>query len=172
MICRTPYLTAAALTVCLSGSAWSQTPPAPAAAPAEPITFVSAADITVMMAKAEAVRQPGKPVPNSPMLKLDPYTANLEYRTSIGAAAMHEKEAELFVVIEGSGSVVLGGKLVNETRRDAENLSGTAIEGGVTRVVAKGDMFLVAETVPHWFNVIDGTLVLMSLHIPRPVSIP
>ena len=73
----------------------------------------------------------------------------------------------MFYVIEGSGTMVTGGKLVGETRTNAENLTGTAIEGGSTRVVGKGDFILVPEKTAHWFSKIDGTLVLMSLHVPH-----
>ena len=50
--------------------------------------------------------------------------------SAVGPASVHEKEAELFYVIDGSGTLVTGGKLVGETRTNADNLAGTAIEGG------------------------------------------
>ena len=56
----------------------------------------------------------------------------------------------------------------DEKRTNAENLSGTAIEGGSSRPVAKGDFIIVPEKTPHWFSAINGTIVLMSLHLPRP----
>ncbi len=62
---------------------------------------------------------------------------------------MHETEAELFYVIDGSGVVVLGGKLTGEKRTNAHNLSGDAIEGGESRKVAKGDVFIVPQGEPH-----------------------
>ena len=99
-----------------------------------------------------------------------PYNANLEYRASVGPAAVHETEAELFYVIEGSATMMTGGKLVNETRTNAANLTGTAIEGGTSRAVAKGDFIIVPEKTPHWFSAINGTIVLMTLHVPRPVG--
>jgi len=73
----------------------------------------------------------------------------------------------MFYVIEGSATMVTGGKLVKETRTNAENLSGTGIEGGSPRSIAKGDFIIVPENTPHWFSAITGTLVVMSLHVPR-----
>ena len=64
--------------------------------------------------------------------------------------------------------MVTGGKLVNETRTNPTNLTGKAIEGGTSRSVAKGDFILVPENTPHWFNSINGVLVLFSVHVPRP----
>jgi mannose-6-phosphate isomerase-like protein (cupin superfamily) len=103
----------------------------------------------------------------APLLRLAPYQANLEVRAAPGPAAIHEKEAELFVVLDGAGSIITGGKLVAETRRNADNLSGSGITGGVTRKIAKGDVFIVPQNTAHWFNAIDGRLVLMSFHVPR-----
>ena len=65
--------------------------------------------------------------------------------------------------------MVTGGKLVDGNATNADNLTGTAIEGGSSRSVAKGDFIVVPENTAHWFSAINGTLVLMSLHVPRPV---
>jgi len=135
--------------------------------PAAPKTFASAADVAALIAKAKSDRKQDQANFIQQILTLAPYNANLEYRGAVGPAAVHEKEAEMFFVIDGSGTLVTGGKLVGETRTNAENLSGTAIEGGTTRNVAKGDYFIVPEGAPHWFSKINGTLVLMSLHVPR-----
>jgi mannose-6-phosphate isomerase-like protein (cupin superfamily) len=130
-------------------------------------TFSSAADVEALLAKAKSQRK-DQPLISENILQLAPYSANLEYRASVGPAAVHEKEAELFYVIEGSATMMTGGKLVNEKRNGA-NLTGTAIEGGMSRKVAKGDFIIVPENTPHWFSAIDGTVVLMTLHVPRPV---
>ena len=134
-----------------------------------PKTYVSASDVTAMMAKAKNERKQDQANFSQALLQLAPYSANMEYRAAVPqAAAVHEKEAEMFYVIDGSGTLVTGGKLVGETR-NGDNLTGTAIDGGDTQAVAKGDFFIVPENTPHWFSKINGTLVLMSLHVPRPV---
>ena len=120
-----------------------------------------------MMAKAKSERKQDQANFIQGLLRLAPYTANLEYRAVVGPAAVHEKEAEVFYVVDGGGTLVTGGKLVGETRT-GDNLNGTAIDGGNTQEVAKGDFFIVPENTPHWFSKINGTLVLMSLHVPRP----
>jgi len=137
-------------------------PPAPA-----PKLFESAADVAALAAKAKATRKPDQANLAQPLLQLPPYTANLEYRAGVANAAVHEKEAELFYVIDGAGTLVTGGKLTAETRTNAENLSGTGIEGGKSQHVGKGDFIMVPENTPHWFSAIEGTLTLMSIHLPR-----
>jgi len=80
---------------------------------------------------------------------------------------VHEKEAEFFYVIDGAGTLVTGGKLVDEKRTNDANLSGTSISGGETKQIKKGDFILVPEGVPHHFPKVEGNLTLMSLHLPR-----
>jgi mannose-6-phosphate isomerase-like protein (cupin superfamily) len=130
--------------------------------------FTTSSEIQAMIAKAKSDHKEGQALISQRILGLAPYTASLEYRASVGPAAIHETEAEFFYVIDGAGTMVTGGKLVGE-QRNGVNLTGTAIEGGTPRQVAKGDFIVVPEGTGHWFSKIDQTLVLMSLHVPRPV---
>jgi mannose-6-phosphate isomerase-like protein (cupin superfamily) len=146
-------------------AAYSQEPAASAIK-----TFSSASDVAALLAKAQSERKDNQPLVSERILQLAPYNANLEYRAAVGPAAVHEREAELFYVIDGSATLTTGGKLVNEKRTNAENLTGTAIDGGASRPVAKGDFIIVPENTPHWFSAINGAVVLMTLHVPRPVG--
>jgi mannose-6-phosphate isomerase-like protein (cupin superfamily) len=139
------------------------------AAGAAPRLFAASADVKAMIARAKAERKPDQPNFSQPIVALAPYNANLEYRVGglNAPASVHDKDAELFYVVEGSGTVVTGGTLQNERRTNADNSSGTAIDGGTSRKIAAGDFVLVPERTPHWFTQIDGALVLMSLHLPR-----
>ncbi len=144
----------------------------PAPAPARDMTphmFTSAADVQALIAKAKSERKEGQANVTERILMLAPYSANLEYRASIGTAAIHEKDAEFFYVIDGGGTLVTGGKLVDEKRTNPVNLSGSAIEGGNSQHIAKGDFVVVPEGTAHWISSIDGVIVLMTLHVPRPV---
>lgn len=137
--------------------------------PPAPKLFTSAGDLTAMIAKAKAERRPDQANYTQPILRLAPYNANLEYRVAgLNAnAAVHEKDAEMFYVVEGSGTVVTGGTLHEGRRTNEANLSGPSIDGGERRRISKGDFIMVPEGTPHWFGEIDGALVLMSIHLPR-----
>src|SRR5262252_2835308 len=128
---------------------------------------VSAQQRAALAAKAKSERKEGQALLAQPIVQLAPYNVSLEYRAAVANAAVHEKEAELFYVVDGAATMVTGGKLTAETRTNAENLSGTGIEGGVSRHIAKGDFIMVPENTPHWFSAIDGTITLMSLHLPH-----
>lgn len=152
--------------VSLSHFAFAQQP-ATAPNPAASRTMVSAADVQAMIANAKNTRKPDQALLAQSMIQLAPYNVSLEYRAAVANAAVHETEAELFYVIDGSATLVTGGKLTKENRTNAANLTGAGIEGGTPRRVAKGDFIMVPEGVPHWFSAIDGTIVLMSLHLPH-----
>jgi mannose-6-phosphate isomerase-like protein (cupin superfamily) len=145
--------------------------PTPQAPPAQKL-FTSAGDLTAMIARAKKERKPDQANFTQPILQLAPYNANLEYRVAgINAnASVHEREAEMFFVVEGSGTLITGGKLREERRTNPENLSGSGIDAGSSRRVAKGDFIMVPENVPHWFGEIDGALVLMSIHLPHAAA--
>jgi mannose-6-phosphate isomerase-like protein (cupin superfamily) len=164
----------AGLTLVLVSSVTFAQQPAPAASGAASRTMVSAADVAALIAKARVDRKEGQALLAQSMIQLAPYNVSLEYRAAVANAAVHETEAELFYVVDGSAMLVTGGRLKDEKRTNAANLSGSAIEGGTSRHVAKGDFIMVPEGTPHWFSAIDGTIVLMSLHLPRakPTTAP
>jgi mannose-6-phosphate isomerase-like protein (cupin superfamily) len=153
----------------VSVSASAQQPGAPGPGQAMK-SFASSADVAALAAKAKSERKEGQALVAQPILQLAPYNVSLEYRAAVANAAVHEKEAELFFVVDGAATMVTGGKLTGETRTNAENLSGTGIEGGVSRHIAKGDFIMVPENTPHWFSAIEGTVTLMSLHLPHSVT--
>lgn len=138
-------------------------------APAAAKLFASSADVRAMIAKAKAERKADQPNFSQPIVALAPYSANLEYRVGglPAPASTHAKDAEMFYVVEGTGTVVTGGRLQNERATNADNASGTGIEGGDSRRIAAGDFVLVPQGTPHWFTQIDGALVLMALHLPH-----
>ncbi len=153
-------LTCLATTIA-SGAIAQPTPP--------PSAFMSNKDIMALVEKAKADRKGNAPNVTEPILQLAPYKAQLEYRPGQAPAALHEKDAELMVVLDGTGNIVTGGKLVNEKRNNANNLGGTSIEGGTAHAVVKGDMILIPANTPH--QVIPGggaPIVLMTMHVPYP----
>lgn len=131
--------------------------------------FADSAEVQALMAKAKAEIKPGQPMFSQRLVNLAPYAVNLEYRVSAAPASIHEKEAEIFFVVEGSGILTTGGKLVKQSGGTADNPAATVIEGGTSQSVSKGEVLIVPENTPHWYGTVNapGPLVLMSMHMPR-----
>ena len=131
--------------------------------------YMSEKDIIALIEKAKADRKNDAPLVPEPILQLAPYKAQLEYRPLKAPAALHEKDAEVFVVLQGAGDIIVGGKLVNEKRVNAANLTGTDIADGQTHHVTHGDMLIVPNNTPHQVIPTGGApIVLMTMHVPDP----
>ena len=154
-------MAATSLVTLLTLAIWAQRGQAPAGAPAAPA--ITGSEVAAMIAKSPS----DKNALGQRMLQLGTYNVNMEHRVMGQAAAVHEKEAELFYVIDGAGTIVTGGKLVEEKRTNDANLSGTSIQGGVSKRISKGDWIMVPEGVPHQIPTVEGALTVMSLHLPR-----
>jgi len=155
------------LLAALSAPAFAQQAPAASPAMAQALALVtSSTDVAALIAKAKKERKPDQANYGQSILKYGTYNVGLEYRAVVGPASVHEQEAELFYVIDGSATLVTGGTLVKENRTNPSNLSGTAIEGGQSRKIAKGDFVMIPKGTSHWISAIDGAVVLMSLHLP------
>jgi mannose-6-phosphate isomerase-like protein (cupin superfamily) len=155
----------AALAIALPAAA--QTTPSPATS-APQVTFASAADVAALVAKEKVQIKPGAGAIAQPILLLAPYRTNIEYRNGRANAAVHEIDAEMFYVIDGSGTFALGGQLTNPKRTNEHNLSGDGITGGEIRQVSKGDLLFVPQNTPHQVIATNGELILLSMHVPRP----
>lgn len=135
-------------------------------------TFTSNAEVQALMAKAKAERKADQANYTAPILSLAPYRAQMEYRMLEAPAAVHEKDGEMMYVLEGTGVLTTGGKLVDEKRNNPANLGGSSIAGGQSQNIAKGDFIFVPEGSPHQLKPTQAPLILMTLHVPRPTNWP
>src|SRR5689334_25115478 len=140
-------LTIAIAFVLSAAAAFAQQPAAAPAAPAAALKmFETSADVAAIVARAKA--QPAQPLRATPLFQSPPYSVNIEYRTAVATSAVHETEAELFYVIDGGGTFVIGGTLTEPQRTNAQNLTGKAITGGTSQKVTKGDFMWVPAGAP------------------------
>jgi mannose-6-phosphate isomerase-like protein (cupin superfamily) len=79
-----------------------------------------------------------------------------------GGSIRHETSVtEIYYMLEGTGTLVTGGRIPDEKSTGASpntkrpNFGGTKIEGGVTRKVGPGDMVIIPGNVPHWWSALD-----------------
>lgn len=165
---------------------WAQAAALPAAAMK---TFVSSNEVARLIAKAKGMRRAGQALVVLPIPSAAPYVALLEYREAGTPPIVHEDDSELFFVIEGSGTMMLGGTLTDPTRvklslsptgeplpddsdkdkvAHSTTLTGTGAQGGHVFTVSKGELVIVPPHAVHWFNAVNGTLVMVSLHATLP----
>ncbi|WP_206242479.1 cupin domain-containing protein [Novosphingobium terrae] len=132
-----------------------------------PGLFMNQAGVEQTIALIASRIKPDQPVIFQPLVGLGTYRASLEYRQGVSGAATHEAEAEWVQVVEGSGTLVTGGRLETPQRTGPTNLTGHGIIGGSMRPITKGDMLIIPEGTPHWFSQINGRLILITMKLPR-----
>jgi len=79
------------------------------------------------------------------------YSMLLTVLVRSGDAVMDEEHGLTFIVLDGRAAMVTGGALEGSRKAAAGEVRGTAILGGSTREVRRGDVVHVAAGVPHQF---------------------
>ena len=148
-------LTAVTVCVLLSTQSFAQrgTPPPPT--DRTKASYMSAAEVRAAIAKLPTDRAQS----SVRVFTLAPYNVNIEHRQPMAqGASVHPDRSELFYIIEGSATMLTGGKLAGE---------GKTIEGGVSQKFAPGDWLMVPSGVPHQFiDIKSGPITILSLHLP------
>jgi mannose-6-phosphate isomerase-like protein (cupin superfamily) len=149
-------LVVASICVLFSAPAFAQrgTPPPPT--DRTKLGYMSAAEVAAAIAKLP----PDRANSSVRVFTLPPYNVNIEHRQAMAqSASVHPDTSELFYVLEGSATMVTGGKLVGDPAK--------TIEGGVSQKFAKGDWLIVPSGVNHQFVDIKSPISILSLHLPN-----
>jgi uncharacterized protein GlcG (DUF336 family)/mannose-6-phosphate isomerase-like protein (cupin superfamily) len=80
------------------------------------------------------------------------YMVHASRREKAGMAEIHTKDADIVYVLDGTATIVTGGSAVDAKTIEPDELRGSAITGGETRQLKKGDVMIVPAGVPHWFK--------------------
>ena len=95
---------------------------------------------------------------------------------NVVAGTIHTEVTEAYTVLEGSGTMVTGGRLIDPRPRGSgaaarrpgtsgPGVTGTGMEGAVTRQVVEGDMIIIPAGTPHYFSEIPELLVYTIVRI-------
>ena len=122
----------------------SNTPTIRQAAPTD-----KAVDFTLAEIESTFKEMDAKKIATMRLLEGGRYNVNIRRLVGSESALVHAKTADVWVVREGSGTLVTGGSLVNPTTNANGDLSGSAIRGGVERVIKTGDVVFIPAGVAH-----------------------
>lgn len=87
------------------------------------------------------------------------YMVHASRREKAGLAEIHDLDTDIVYVLEGTATVVTGGKAVDLKTIEPYEHRGSSIVGGETRELKKGDLLIVPKGTPHWFKEVDGTFL-------------
>ena len=93
------------------------------------------------------------------------YMIHTSRRVAPGMAEVHTKDTDLIYVLEGGAQFVTGGAVVAGKTTALDEIRGASIEGGETRLLAKGDIIIVPNGTPHWFKQVQGPLLYYTIKV-------
>ena len=93
------------------------------------------------------------------------YMVHTSRRDKPGVAEIHALDTDIIYVLQGSATLVTGGTAVDAKEIAPNEIRGTRIEGGTARQLAKGDVIIVPNNTPHWFNEVSGAFLYYTIKV-------
>ncbi len=87
------------------------------------------------------------------------YMVHASRREAAGMAEIHTLDTDIIYVLEGSATLVTGGTAVDAKPSAPDEIRGRAIRDGESRRLSKGDVIIIPNGVPHWFQEVQGPLL-------------
>ena len=122
--------------------------PGSAIAPATPhvATFIDAKSVSVAFGKG------------TPLLETAGYKVHASRRVQPGQAEIHTLDTDVIYLVDGSATLVTGGKAIDTKEVAPNEIRGTRIEGGDEHQITKGEVIIIPNGVPHQFTAVTGEL--------------
>ena len=114
--------------------------------PATTARFIDATAVSSAFAKGQ------------PLLETAGYKVHASRRVEPGQAEIHTLDTDVVYVVDGSATLVTGGKALDAKEIAPNELRGTKIEGGEEHRITKGDVIIIPNGVPHQFTAVTGEL--------------
>jgi len=109
-------------------------------------TFIDARQVAAAFAKGQ------------PLLETAGYKVHASRRVEPGQAEIHTLDTDVIYVVDGSATLVTGGKAVDAKEIAPNEIRGTKIEGGQEQQISKGEVIVIPNSVPHQFTAVTGEL--------------
>ncbi len=117
------------------------------------VTTIPGAEVTAAFAKGR------------PMIETSAYKIHASRRDAPGQAEVHALDTDIFYILDGSATLVTGGEVTHSKETAPNERRGTAITGGVARKVAKNDIIVVPNGVPHQFTEVQAPFLYYTVKV-------
>jgi uncharacterized protein GlcG (DUF336 family)/mannose-6-phosphate isomerase-like protein (cupin superfamily) len=109
-------------------------------------TFIDAGAVSAAFAKG------------MPLLETAGYKVHASRRSAPGQAEIHTLDTDVIYVVDGSATLVTGGKAIDAKEIAPNEIRGAKIEGGEEHQITKGGVIIIPNGVPHQFTAVQGEL--------------
>jgi uncharacterized protein GlcG (DUF336 family)/mannose-6-phosphate isomerase-like protein (cupin superfamily) len=93
-----------------------------------------------------------------PLLETAGYKVHASRRVEPGQAEIHTLDTDVIYVVDGSATLVTGGKAIDTKEIAPNEIRGSKIEGGQEHQITKGEVIIIPNGVPHQFTAVSGEL--------------
>src|SRR5437762_9827121 len=114
--------------------------------PATAVIFIDSKKVATAFAKG------------MPLLETAGYKVHASRRAEPGQAEIHTIDTDVIYVVEGSATLVTGGKVPDAKPIAPNELRGSKIAGGQEHHIGKGDGVMIPNGLPHQFSAVAGEL--------------
>jgi uncharacterized protein GlcG (DUF336 family)/mannose-6-phosphate isomerase-like protein (cupin superfamily) len=111
-----------------------------------PATFIESKNVAAAFAKG------------MPLLETAGYKVHASRRVEPGQAEVHTLDTDVIYVVDGSATLVTGGKVPDAKPIAPNEIRGSKIEGGTEHHIGKGDAIIIPNGLPHQFTAVSGEL--------------
>ena len=108
--------------------------------------------------KVAATMKKAAPLADGPNLRVSGGFRPFASADKSPVAEVHDNEADLFYVVDGRATQVLGGRVIDGKPTGPGQIRGPRTEGGRTYQLSKGDVMWVPAGTAHWFPEIPEAL--------------
>jgi mannose-6-phosphate isomerase-like protein (cupin superfamily) len=109
-----------------------------------PPTYIGSAEVSAAFAKGR------------PLIETDGYKVHASRREAPGLAEVHARDTDIIYVLSGTATILTGGDVVDGQTTAKDEIRGPSIKGGQTQHLARGDVLVVPQGVPHQFTAVDA----------------
>lgn len=89
-------------------------------------------------------------------------------RAKGGQVEVHDKETDIFYIVDGEAEFVTGGTMVGGKSSGNGQSLGASIEGGETHHLSKGDVMVIPAGTPHWFKEVPQSINYYMVKVIKP----
>jgi len=131
-------------------------PPAEPRKPVSTVVFVDHDKVAAALAKG------------GPLVTASDVLVQGSHREKPGQVEVHDNEIDVIYVVEGTATLMTGGKIVGAKNTRPGQWLGTDITGGTAQTLVKGDVVVVPAGTPHWFKEVPGPISYYVVKVVKP----
>ncbi len=104
----------------------------------------------------------------NPLIPGDAYNVQTNKRTANGNIEIHEKETDIFYIMDGSATIIVGGSAVEPRQTRPGQMTAKDIKDGQSYNLKKGDVLVIPAGTPHWFKQVNGSINYLTVKSIKP----